>query len=485
MNSTSSSIARPTFFQDLWSEVSTVALYLGETTFAVILFCTLFNRTGEYLTMGVWLFALGFGTYFTSRLVSFISAKRGVLAAFNIIWVILIFLLFTRFVLYANTPLSFWQMIIDPFINLNKQPVLQSQLWQLIFIVLYIKRAITLASSTSNSWRAIRSFQVGMLVFFFFGFTTTWDNFLQNLIPFLFYLLFAIIALITSRLASITNQSSRKVPGLNRSWFTWILVLTLALIIIGTSIGWLTGVAYVTVTNWLLSVAYGMGVSLLVLLFSPLIALIGLLLPWLNRLLESITNKPFGLDQLAFIQSLNNPDPVKAAQVNDLVNQILTIILILFLVITSIIVIASARQRALRNRLKTSDDQLLKAAGRKMQRSRGNLLDLIDPRFAGMRRWLAAARIRRIYQNLMDYCEKLDTPRLPAFTAHEFLPQLVSLFPDYSPQLEMLTDVYQRVRYGEIPETTEELQPILVGWNEIKKNAEIRVKERRKRLKKF
>jgi hypothetical protein len=84
----------------------------------------------------------------------------------------------------------------------------------------------------------------------------------------------------------------------------------------------------------------------------------------------------------------------------------------------------------------------------------------------------------------MEYCEKLDNPRLPAFTPHEFLPQLFSLFPDHTTQVTMLTNVYQEVRYGEIPESLDELQQIMVAWNEIKSAAEVRVKERRKRLKK-
>ena len=46
----------------------------------------------------------------------------------------------------------------------------------------------------------------------------------------------------------------------------------------------------------------------------------------------------------------------------------------------------------------------------------------------------------------------------------------------------MLTDVYQRVRYGEVPESLEELQTILAAWNVVKVDAEVRVKDRRKRL---
>jgi len=477
-------IPKPAFYQDLWSEISALTMFLGEITFATVLYCTLFNRPLDYFGIGFWLFCLGFGTYIAGRLAGYFLTKRWQLLLVNIVWIVAALILFSKSILFAQGNQSLWSMLATSFLNLSKQPVLQSLLWQMLFIVLLLRRGFTLASSTSNSWRAIRSFQLGMLVFFFFGFTTTWDNFLPNLVPFLLYLLFSITSLTSGRLATISNQALQKVSGLKRSWFTWIIALTLALILIGSSVGWLTGVAFVTLTDWLLKIAYGMGVSLLVLLFSPLIALIGLLLPWLDRLLKSITNKPFGLEQLEFIQSLNKPDPVKAAQVNDLINQIVAIGLIAALIITTIIVIIGARRRALRDRVKESDDLVSRAAERKLGRAPGFIPGLLNSRLASARRWLAAARIRRIYQNLMEYCRKLDNPRLPAFTPHEFLPQLFSLFPAHIAQVAMLTDVYQKVRYGEIPESLDELQQIMFSWNEIKREAEIRVKERRKRLKK-
>jgi hypothetical protein len=483
---TSSSILipKPAFFQDLWSEISALALFLSEITFATILFCTLFNRPMDFFEMGLWLFSFGFGTYIIGRLAGYYITKPWQWIVLNITWIVAVLVVFSRFVLFTDNTQPLWTLIFSSFFTLSKQPVLQSLLWQMLFFVLLLRRGFTLASSTNNSWRAIRSFQLGMLVFFFFGFTTTWDNFLPNLAPFLLYLLFAITSLTSARLASISNQSNVKVSGLKRSWFAWILALTLALIILGSSIGWLTGVVFVSFTNWLLRIAYGMGVSLLVLFFSPLIALIGLLLPWLDRLLKSITNKPFGLEQLEFIQSLNKPDPVKAAHVNDLINQIITIVLIAALIITTIIVIIGTRRRVLRNRLKDSDDLVSRAAERKLGRAPGIIPGLLSSRLASARRWLAAARIRRIYQNLMEYCGKLDNPRLPAFTPHEFLPQLISLFPDHTAQVTMLTNVYQQVRYGEIPESLDEMQQIMVSWNQIKNEAELRVKERRKRLKK-
>lgn len=479
---TTAAIAKPRPLQDLWSELSTAALYLSEITWATVIFCTLFNQSLSFLKIGLWFVLLGFSTFALARLIAAYTIKRWVLPVFGLIWLVITLFLFTRFIIYTTSSPNMWHMLIDPFLNLSKQPVLQSQLWQMLFLILLLRRGLTLAGTSSNSWRAIRSFQVGMLMFFFFGFTTTWENYLPSLAPFLIYLLCILAALITSRLASLSSQLNYRFPVFTKTWFAWIFALTLSLILFGSSIGWLTGVGSLAVTDWVLSVIFGIGVTLLVILFSPLIALIGLILPWLDSLLKLLNLRQFGLYQLEFLQKINQPDPEKAAQVNNTINLLVTILLITILVIIFVLVIVGVRRRALKRAANGRDDLVNQILERKLKRVPGFNPGFLRSRLEQARRWLAAARIRRVYQQLMTYCAKLDNPRLPAFTPNEFLPQLTALFPDFSAEVTMLTDVYQRVRYGEVPESLEELQAILSTWNVVKVDAEARVKDRRRRL---
>ena len=197
---------------------------------------------------------------------------------------------------------------------------------------------------------------------------------------------------------------------------------------------------------------------------------------------SSLNFENLDLQQLEFLQQLNQTDPEKAAAFNNSVNQVITILLIAALVITTVIAIIAVRRRALKNAAAGHDDLVDKAAERKLARAPGFHPGFLRSRLEQARRWLAAARIRRVYQQLMDYCAKLDNPRLPAFTPLEFLPELSKLFPEHVAEVTMLTDVYQRVRYGEVPESLEELQTIIAAWNTVKADAEVRVKDRRKRL---
>ena len=79
----------------------------------------------------------------------------------------------------------------------------------------------------------------------------------------------------------------------------------------------------------------------------------------------------------------------------------------------------------------------------------------------------AAERVRFIYAQLMDLCEKLEAPRAAAETPLEFLPELQKLFPEQKAEAETITRAYLRVRYGEFAEDKESLQEVIRAWEEL------------------
>ena len=90
---------------------------------------------------------------------------------------------------------------------------------------------------------------------------------------------------------------------------------------------------------------------------------------------------------------------------------------------------------------------------------------------AGLRhghRLLAAARIRRIYAQLMEMSERLGDPRPVAQTPLEFLPTLEDAFPGRGIDLEDITRAYLRVRYGELPETRQEVDQVEEAWERVR-----------------
>jgi hypothetical protein len=83
------------------------------------------------------------------------------------------------------------------------------------------------------------------------------------------------------------------------------------------------------------------------------------------------------------------------------------------------------------------------------------------------RRQRAAERIRRIYADLMYLVEDMGRPRIPAQTPLEFLVTLDAIFPEMVTQTRVITNAYLRVRYGEIPETDEEIAEVERAWMDL------------------
>jgi hypothetical protein len=90
----------------------------------------------------------------------------------------------------------------------------------------------------------------------------------------------------------------------------------------------------------------------------------------------------------------------------------------------------------------------------------------------------AAARVRRIYAHLLDVSDELGSPRPASRTPLEFLPILGRLFPSLSSELATITHTYVRVRYGQLPETREELEAVESAWLRVRTQAEEKLRER-------
>lgn len=112
--------------------------------------------------------------------------------------------------------------------------------------------------------------------------------------------------------------------------------------------------------------------------------------------------------------------------------------------------------------------KLLRDAFRRRGQEAGKLLARMLPNAQHR----AAARIRRIYAELMGLCGELNHPRPEALTPLEFLPALDRLFPESQEALEVITRAYLKVRYGELPETRKEVQAVEVAWRQVKGEGE-------------
>ena len=97
--------------------------------------------------------------------------------------------------------------------------------------------------------------------------------------------------------------------------------------------------------------------------------------------------------------------------------------------------------------------------------------DRLKPLVGGlgfMKRWIAAASIRRIYAQMVLAAARRGFPRSSSVTPYEYLPTLSEAWPGMEPQLESITNAYVKAHYGELPESEEALQAVKVVWDQLR-----------------
>ena len=106
-------------------------------------------------------------------------------------------------------------------------------------------------------------------------------------------------------------------------------------------------------------------------------------------------------------------------------------------------------------------------------RQRANSEPLIPSgKVLGQRQRLrAAAKVRQIYMDLMNTFEAVGSPRQKANTPLEFLPRMQSALRSMSVELDLITNAYLKVRYGELPESQNEIQAVDQAWSRVRQAA--------------
>ncbi|MBK8906080.1 MAG: DUF4129 domain-containing protein [Anaerolineaceae bacterium] len=103
----------------------------------------------------------------------------------------------------------------------------------------------------------------------------------------------------------------------------------------------------------------------------------------------------------------------------------------------------------------------------------GNLLQRLLGRLGLLRDWQTAVSIRRIYRKMLRAADASGYPRLEAETPYEFLKTLAQAWPHNRPETQLITSAYVKVRYGELPETPQELQAIKDAWQTLEQTRPI------------
>ncbi|HSQ28079.1 MAG TPA: DUF4129 domain-containing protein [Anaerolineales bacterium] len=200
------------------------------------------------------------------------------------------------------------------------------------------------------------------------------------------------------------------------------------------------------------------------------------IIPWLQQLIgdRTVEQTPAEMELGAYpmFQNIPAPQPVPVQ-----VQGILFWGLILIILALVFVRIRKVRKQAAAQTSLGPESLLDKGeAGAILRKAFHDTLDALAARVRPFQRQLAAAHVRRIYAELMDLFQELGRPRPLSRTPLEFLPAMKELLPAVREELELITQAYTRVRYGDYPESLAEIDHVDIAWQ--------RVLEDGKRLKK-
>jgi ABC-type multidrug transport system fused ATPase/permease subunit len=270
----------------------------------------------------------------------------------------------------------------------------------------------------------------------------------------------------------------------NRYWFIGIILIAsftvgIAALLggqVGDKFGWIGG---------LLFAAFGSILIIIWLIFNPVITL---LINFLSKIfqsksLEALSNDLDNLNQLFQGLSQRILDLVGMSGVGDFITRVgPTLKQILFITIIALLILGVIAWMAIRlwrdrQRRRLENDQ---ASNLKANNIAQLLLNMLKQGWNGAisalggltdfnrrQKLKAAARIRQIYADLMELCENLEHPRADAETPLEFMPKLNLIFPELLSEISTITEAYNRVRYGLLPETRQEVLDVESAWSRI------------------
>ncbi len=428
------------------------------------------NPPAGWVSTSVFLTIILFSSNLISRLFSASKVKPWIQRIIFIVWMLVVLLISFQLLFFFKTQFSIAGLFLNPINGLVNDQLSWNLYWHFVIVLLVLWRGSSLNAKSLELFSANSGFQLGILMFLVFGFSFGWILHAQPTYNFILFLLFSMIGMGASRLIGIGILRTGKTNKVSSTWPLWLLIASFSIVTISIVIG--------IIANQILARAITTVFILVMAIFSILMFIIMYPIIWLaqklvelikiifhgkwdiSKLLEGFANRVTDLSQ----EGANNDSIINF--IRSVQPWVIGIIILVIFSLVALSMSALKKQKQKQIRLLSLDaDSPISAK----QRRTGRGLGLLD-RMRLTRRHLAAERIRRVYVRLMDLCVELNKPRPHASTPLEFLPILCDLIPGVTPELTLITQSYNRIRYGELPENEAEVRSIESAWRKVREN---------------
>jgi hypothetical protein len=462
-------IARPaaSLSLRLWSETAVLAMIAMELTWITAWYVlTTHPLSGLGATILVLAFALS-GSYGLGRIMNALHWRLGMRRIIFLAWLVFYGLLSLRLLIFPQNGLSLFGLLAQPVNGILSGQWGAKEFWHVLVICLLGLRGVSLATTVVEQHRVLASLQLGLLMFLFYGLSNPGGA----AAIFFIFLAFGMISLSAAGVAGISDLRGGRLPRLSWTWTTGILASALLAAGIAVLTGWLiSGKEISNLLGQIILAILTLGSVLIALVISPLVLLLFWIITQITQLMSGLIDRKVletFLQNLKLISNAGQDQAVATINTTVIRNLLMGSVIVAVIIITLIIIRRQPRKR----RLLAEENDFVTNANRRAYTPGKIRKDRPPPGWLNPRRLLAAARVRRIYAQLMDLCEKLGHGRPAALTPLEFLPTLKQVFPEGKSQVGLITHAYLKVRYGELPETDAEVKEIRQAWNWLKAHA--------------
>lgn len=485
-----------------WRELSLVATVLMELSWVALWYEVLIRPGQDVAYMQVYLVFSGMLllVYVANRITGYLEINLLTRRVIMLLLLGLNLLIGLKMLLYAREPISLMEVLNRPLETFaDMAHLIPSEFIVMVFVLLVSWRGLYYVDYQIGSYNAITGFRFGVLMFFLYGLFLPLIH-QSPVIAFFLFLFFSLLSMSSARISGISHLRGGHSAQFNRQWMFGITGIILVMIAIAS----VTVIFAQERLFALLSRFLEWAIYLLVLVFSPVLFALLRFFMWmfaavrLSEILDFFARAITNLQSI--FSSLLNALSSWTSQLNlERVQEIFHFIasqkglyLWLFLIVIAAFILLGLRRYIWKDNDGGDDEvqsepveedllKLLRSALRnRLGKLAENLEDLLKLRQA--RRFLAAARIRRIYAMVLDLSAKLDRPRPASRTPLEFLPELVNIFPSLSEELRTITEAYLLVRYGELPESKEELDKVENAWRLVSSTGNEELKSRRRKM---
>jgi hypothetical protein len=368
----------------------------------------------------------------------------------------------------------------------------------MVILLLLVWRGVNLVGRHIEPVIVIGGFRTGVLMFFAYGLLVPLnDN--TPLAALDIFLFSGLLAMSAARIAVLSLLRGGQAIPFSRQWVGGIVLVVGCMVGLAVAVaGIMQGEGFILLSRLVAAVVY-----ILALVLSPLVWLMMRLFYWIGeflrfeelfRVLMELLNRVQTIIESLIAAIGGWMSKLDVSGVREFISYIALskpLVLwgtILFLLVIILLTVGKHSWRtgnepdeqemeSLLNQ-KNLFDLLREALRRGLEKMRDELEKMAGLRQA--RRLFAAARIRRIYARLMDLSTRLNTPRPESRTPLEFIPSLKQLFPGMTGELELITNAYLGVRYGELPEINEEVEKVVHAWRRVSHEGQEQLKARRK-----